>query len=305
MPSLTITLYATTVVNGIVMADSTITTLTIPEISVDSLVDRFEWGAYLNSPNGHIAGSTTPPMLFDAGSTGNVMNGTLYSPVRYTQGTNLGGRDGVLRQLDKSGYQVSPTDLSICYLAGTLIAPPHGEVPVETLRTGNLVMTRDRGAQPLVWTSSTRVTREVLDQAPNQRPIRIEAGALGNGLPRRSVEVSPQHRVLVRHGGREYLISARHLMMAGVAGVSVRQDDSEFTLVHIAFAQHEIVLAEGAEMESFFTGPMAVRALGLAQRLGLCMAFPELAQGENRMTPARPFIKYRDYARMLAASSAA
>ena len=37
---------------------------------------------------------------------------------------------------------------------------------------------------------------------------------------------------------------------------------------------------------------------------GACLfaAFPDLAQGRNPMTPARPIIKHRDYAAMLAAA---
>lgn len=87
-------------------------------------------------------------------------------------------------------------------------------------------------------------------------------------------------------------------------GVSVRRDDTPFTLVHIAFADHQIVLAEGAPAESLFTGPMALRALGPVQRLGLIAAIPELGSGQNPMQPARPFIRYRDYLRLIASVQA-
>jgi hypothetical protein len=40
----------------------------------------------------------------------------------------------------------------ICFVTGTRIATPGGARPVETLAPGDLVMTRDHGAQPLLWT---------------------------------------------------------------------------------------------------------------------------------------------------------
>ncbi|MDB6177769.1 Hint domain-containing protein [Paracoccus sp. Z330] len=180
------------------------------------------------------------------------------------------------------------------------------EIPVETLRAGDLDMTRDHGAMPLVWASSSTVTTDMLDVAPNKRPLRIQAGSLGNDLPRRDVDVSPQHRVLVRDGdGQEYLVSARHMMMAGHPGVGLRPQRGVFRLVHIAFENHQIALAEGAEMESFFTGPMAVRALEAAERIALVCAFPDLAQGKNPMQPARPFIKHRDLSEILSRAATA
>ena len=40
-----------------------------------------------------------------------------------------------------------------CFVAGTMIRTPRGEVPIETLQPGDLVITRDDGAQPLRWIS--------------------------------------------------------------------------------------------------------------------------------------------------------
>lgn len=293
MPVIDVRLYETHVVRGVVSADSTVVTLQINDANNDGAIDRTEWASYVGGPYGHVAGATSPAMLF-SGSTGQTTTGTLYSPVAYKAGDNIGS---TLRGLGHNNYAPSASALNICYLAGTMIATPQGEVPVESLRAGDLVLTHDHGAQPLAWTSASHVTPADLDLAPNKRPVRIAAGALGNGLPRRDVDVSPQHRVLVTDAeGHEYLISARHLMMSGQPGVTLRPLTGEFDLIHIAFADHHIVIAEGAAMESFFTGAMAVRALPLPQRLGLIATFPEVGRGENPMTPARPFIKHRAWA---------
>lgn len=297
-------LYSTQIVRGIAQGDSTPVTLKINDATNDGIIDREDWSAYTGKVFGHIAGSTNPMALLDGTKTGKTDTGTLYTTTPYAKGDSIGE---LAKQLDHNKYGLAApklgpaaAELVICYLAGTLIATPDGEVPVETLRAGDLVLTRDHGPQPLVWTSISHIAPADLDVAPNQRPLRVAAGALGGGLPRRDVDLSPQHRILVTGAdGQEYLISARHMMMAGAPGITLRPVQGDYQLVHIAFADHEIVLAEGAPMESFYTGKMAVRALSPAQRLSLALSFPDLATGGQPMTPARPFLRHRDYAAML------
>ena len=85
-----------------------------------------------------------------------------------------------------------------CFARGTRIETPRGAVAVEDLRPGDLVLTRDRGAQPLRWVGSSRVDGGTLASTPRLRPIRIRAGALGRHAPAQDLLVSPQHRILVR-----------------------------------------------------------------------------------------------------------
>lgn len=299
MAVISLTLYRTTVVNSTAQGNSTLVTIQIDDTNNDGTIDRTEWASYIGSPNGHVAGNTIPPALF-AGNSGSTSNGTLYTPVSYKSGDGL---SAILQALDKSKYSPTIANLNVCYLAGTLIATPTGQKPVETLQPGDLVLTRNNGPQPLVWAGSSWVRQDVLKQHPEKHPIRIKAGALGGGLPRRDVDLSPQHRVMVSDPtGREYMISARHLLRAGVPGVCLRPDTTEFLLVHIACADHQILLAEGAPMESFYTGKMAVWALSAAQLLGLIAAFPQVGLGNNTMTLARPVITHRDYVQMMPAA---
>lgn len=298
MAIIIITLYKTVVFNNVVQEPSSKVTLYIDDTNIDGLIDRTEWSNYTGNPYGHIAGDTSPAALFNS-TTGNTSSGTLYSPNPYIAGENIAT---ILKNLDRSKYQPAISDLNICYLAGTLIAAPAGEIPVETLRAGDLVLTRDNGPQPLIWTGHTHVSRRDLDLAPNKRPIRIQPGALGADKPRRAVDVSPQHRVMVTDpAGKEYLISARHLMMAGMPGVALHPPGDDLRLIHLACAEHQLLLAEGAAMESFFTGKMAIRALSPSQRMALLICFPSLGVGGNPMTPARPIIKHREFSRMRSA----
>ncbi|WP_299913332.1 Hint domain-containing protein [uncultured Paracoccus sp.] len=306
MPLVTFDVYRTTIVNGSAGANSVIVQLTVNDANSDGRIDTIEWGAYTGINNyGHIAGDTGISALFrSTAANGNLQNGYLYTSVPFAAGTNMAP---VLSQLDRGRggppdyqYSVSIDALSICFVSGTLIATPDGDRPVESLRPGDLVLTRDHGPQPLVWTGLSAVDADRLDRNPNLRPVRIAAGALGERLPRRDLCVSPQHRILVRDAdGREYLAAALHLWRAGLPGVTLQADGLPFDLVHIACDRHEIILAEGAATESLFTGPMAIRALSAGDRSDLIRAFPALASGENPMTPARPFLNRKEVAALV------
>lgn len=293
-------LYVTRVVGGVVQADSQLVTIRITDADGDGIIDTKEWTDATGSVPGFLRGTEAEapqPALWVGTRNGNLTDGKLYTDTSYTTGTNV---QPLLRTLVQNKFEVSFDDLMVCFLAGTLIATPDGERAVESLRPGDVVLTRDHGPQPLVWTGSSAIDAARLDLNPNRRPIRIAAGAVGDGLPRRDLFVSAQHRILIRDAeGREYLAAALHLLRAGMPGFSVQRDDLSFDLVHVACGNHEIILAEGAATESFFTGPMALRALTGAQKAELIAAFPALSSGENPMTPARPFLKRKQAAALV------
>lgn len=293
-------LYVTRVVGGVVQADSQLVTIRIADADGDRIIDTKEWTDATGSVPGFLRGTeaeASQPALWVGTRTGNLTDGSLYTDVPYTTGTNV---QPLLGTLVQNKFEVSFDDLMVCFLAGTLIATPDSERAVESLRPGDVVLTRDHGPQPLVWTGSSAIDAARLDLNPNRRPIRIAAGALGDGLPRRDLFVSAQHRILIRDAdGTEYLAAALHLLRAGMPGFSVQTNDLPFDLVHVACGNHEIILAEGAATESFFTGPMALRALTGAQKAELIAAFPALSSGENPMTPARPFLKRKKAAALV------
>lgn len=179
-----------------------------------------------------------------------------------------------------------------CFCRGTRILTVSGEVAVEDLRVGDLVRTRDHGLQPVRWIGAKALDGIDLALAPKLRPIRIAAGALGAGLPDRDLLVSPQHRILVRSaiaqrmfGSDEVLVAARQLLaLDGVEELAVEAVE----YFHILFDRHEIVISNGAETESLFTGPEALKALGPAAVEEIFALFPELRA--QTAEPARPLI---------------
>ncbi len=79
----------------------------------------------------------------------------------------------------------------VCFAADARIATPAGEVSAGALRHGDIVTTRDHGPQRIRWVGRRHLDAEELDRAPHLRPVRIRTGALGRGLPRRDLLVSP------------------------------------------------------------------------------------------------------------------
>jgi hypothetical protein len=132
-----------------------------------------------------------------------------------------------------------------CFLAGTLIATPSGERAIETLRIGDLVLTADGRAVPILFTGRTTVEARSARGAQGL-PVMIQAGALADGVPHADLHASPQHGIVVD----DMLVVAQAL----VNGMSVRRTGAPapfFTYYNIETEAHEVILANGAPVETF------------------------------------------------------
>ena len=179
-------------------------------------------------------------------------------------------------------------------------------MPVEELRAGDLVLTRDAGAQPLVWAGGRRIPAAVLAERPELRPVRIAAGALGAATPLRDLVVSPQHRVLV--GGRiaarmfgcdEVLVAAKHLV--GAPGIEVLPDERDADYVHLLCDRHEVLRSEGAWTESLLLGSEAMKMLGDAAVAEIAALRPgQVGPEAPAPVPARRLLRGREARALLA-----
>ena len=138
-----------------------------------------------------------------------------------------------------------------CFVAGTLIETPNGPVAIEDLEPGDLVLTRDHGAQPLRWIGRSRRRAEAADA-----PVRFAAGALGDHA---ALELSPSHRVLLQDQWAEVLFGTSEVLVKAanlVNGHSItrREDAKPVTYVHLLFDSHEIICGNGLESESYHPG---------------------------------------------------
>lgn len=196
-------------------------------------------------------------------------------------------------------FAVDNLQLSVtfCFARDTMIDTPDGEVAVQDLGIGDIVTTLDHGPQPLRWVGRRKLSAAQLMLAPNLRPVRIPAGALGDQLPREALTVSPQHRILLRSPivrrmfeTSEILIAAKHLI--GYAGIDYVLPAEGVEYFHLLFEEHQVVMSNGAPSESLFTGPEAMRALSRDQRSEVLELFPELA-GADKRPSARTFASGR------------
>ena len=71
------------------------------------------------------------------------------------------------------------------------------------------------------------------------------------------------------------MVAAKHLLQ--VEGIDIVQHAGSVTYVHFLFDRHQIVESEGAETESLFTGPEALKTVDSAARVEILHLFPELA----------------------------
>lgn len=184
----------------------------------------------------------------------------------------------------------------MCFVKGCLIATPGGSRLVETITPGDLVLTIDGAAEPVLWVGLTRVSWAEQMATTRKRPVRIGKDALGPGTPERAVMISPQHRVLVRSpyvarmaGTPEALVPA--LALTGLPGVRLMPSLPGLEYVHIACARHVLLRVEGAGVESILPEPLVVQDLAPAQRTELAEAL-DWASGHwstaERVRPVMP-----------------
>lgn len=154
----------------------------------------------------------------------------------------------------------------VCFALGTLIDTAVGPVPVEKLKVGDLVVTADHALQPIRWIEGDRVSSARLGDNPGLQPVRIAAGALGPGVPKRDLCVSQQHRIVVSgpvvqllFGEAEALVAAKSL--CSWPGIDISLTAGPVVYFHILLDRHEILSAEGTPAESLYLGDEALCAM--------------------------------------------
>lgn len=180
-----------------------------------------------------------------------------------------------------------------CFTPGTAITTLRGKMPVELLRSGDKVLTRDRGFQPILWVGSRQLCPVELSPHSGSRPVLVRAGALGPGLPERDMVISPRHRILTTDkslleslGETEALIEA-HLLV-GQPGI-MQGSTTAVTYIHLLFDHHEIILSDNMWSESFHLGHSAVKALLSKQHAEILAHFPDIH--ENGRSPVQPLAR--------------
>lgn len=195
---------------------------------------------------------------------------------------------------DSSSFTNENTGVT-CFTTGTAIRTLYGDVLIEDLSVGDMVITADNGPQPIRWIGKRTLDRQALLAAPNLLPVLIESHVFGNERP---LLVSPQHCMLV---GPDRLVRAKHLAEKQ-AGVRIAHGKRSVCYIHLMFDAHQIIFAENAPSESFYPGPTSLQMIGSEACAELFTFFPALQQDpdcgaaiiRNYGTTVRTTIKRRD-----------
>jgi hypothetical protein len=134
-----------------------------------------------------------------------------------------------------------------CFLKGTRIATPRGEVLVEELQIGDEVCTHD-GIKTIKWIGYDKF-RKTAGKAWHKSvmPIRVARFAIDDHTPHRDLYLSPAH-CLYLDG---VLISVVHLINETSIAAPAPSTMDTIEYYHIEFDSHEVIYAEGAAVESY------------------------------------------------------
>ncbi|WP_227444530.1 Hint domain-containing protein [Cognatishimia sp. F0-27] len=148
-----------------------------------------------------------------------------------------------------AGTTVSTTQGTyvFCFAIGTRIATPDGARPVETLAIGDPVLTAEGREVPVTWVGRQTV-HKLFTPAERFEPVRVHAGALGNGLPHSDLVPTTDHTLIL-----DGLAICAGALVNGTTITRVSKADlpERVTYYHVETEGHEIILAEGAPAETF------------------------------------------------------
>ena len=164
--------------------------------------------------------------------------------------------------------------------AGANLRTPCGERRVEFLRTGDLVVTRDNGLQPvtMIWTRTIPAAEVAAD--PSLAPMRLDPRAIGPMMPQKPLKVGGAHRLLIpgwriddEPDTENCLVAARDvdgLQFGSATG------DEDLVYYNIVFDTPQVFCANGMPVESFTPSPDALQDIPKDAIEALRKAFPDL-----------------------------
>ena len=149
------------------------------------------------------------------------------------------GEDSFIEQFATAGT-------ANCFLTGTLIDTPTGSRRVEDLGIGDDILTADGRVVSVFW--NAHQTLRMFQRGPHTDPVRIVAGALGNGLPSSDLVLTADHGLMVD----DLLINASALVNGdSIRFVQLWEMPGRMTFHHVETEAHDVILANGVPAETF------------------------------------------------------
>lgn len=243
-------------------------------------------------------GAAVPAVVFKAG-------GTIY--FHFPEGQpRLNATDTLVLNLTPAAYRVADP---VCFHAGTRIATPFGERPVESLAAGDTVVDWKGIEHEILWVGGSRMDLPIglIAEFSKWLPVRVVKDAFGKGLPSRDLLVSQQHRLLMATHWAETLFGAHDVLVPARAmlgrSVAFERDLRRVHYYHVLCRSHVILLANDLPAESLFLGDITPSSPAHSSVTQAMQAFPELHRRMKRMRADYPMLRPRE-GRLLAQSLA-
>ena len=156
------------------------------------------------------------------------------------------GHEYLVSQPDwKTGRAASPEEVAAMPAlgAGTLLATPEGDMPIDWLRPGDRILTRDNGYQPLLWLAQHIVPRRA---PPHSRPITLPHSHFSAEQPVQKLVISPGCPLLLA-GAELELWFAESEMFARASDLAPQAAPApgRQAMYSLLFDAPEVVLAGG------------------------------------------------------------
>lgn len=170
---------------------------------------------------------------------------------------------------------------AVCFAKGTSIQTSSGLTPIQNIRNGDFVQTKDNGLKEVLWVGKRNVHPKELLHFRQLRPVLIRPGYFGNHGP---LLLSQQHRVLVTGeqlglplDRGEVFIKAKHLAEYVPAAARVANGKIKVSYYHLLLESHEVLFSGGIETESMLPGAMALKGISRSDRQKIKCLFPNLS----------------------------
>jgi hypothetical protein len=168
--------------------------------------------------------------------------------------------------IDIQDHDDTPAPSPVCFARGTMIATPRGEMPIELLSAGDMVMTSSGKSVRLEWISLSHFSYAEMLFNKRVCPVLVPKNHFGPDKPHTDLWVSPQHRIVVRGwnvelalGEAEALVAAKHII--GQPGFPTEVWRSGVDYFHLLLDHHDVLVSNGLESESMLIGEEVLRSL--------------------------------------------
>ncbi|MBS1054873.1 Hint domain-containing protein [Gluconobacter kondonii] len=188
---------------------------------------------------------------YSGGKTSGTLNGSAFtagdniSSVRVYSGGSISNPYLVNESLTIS----KPASFDPCFLAGSLIRTPDGEIPVEDIVPGDNIIAYVNGSEEIrqvIWT-----TQSYCDVQPHFSddlsgyPVRILRGAIADGVPSKDMLITAEHCLFLN--GK--FIPSR--MLVNKRSIFYDKSITSYDYYHIETQQHSVIMADGMLTESY------------------------------------------------------